>query len=57
MKFVTLHSNNCRFNKIEVNTLALVICKLATLLMISLVILPKAAYVCSKILDSSAKLI
>ena len=46
MKFVILHSNNYRFNKIEVNTLASVICKLATLLMISLVILPKAAYVC-----------
>ena len=47
VKFVTLHSNNYRFNKIEVNTLASVICKLANLLMISLVILPKAAYVCS----------
>ena len=41
MKFVTLHSNNCMFNKIELNTLASVICKLANLLMISLVILPK----------------
>ena len=47
MKFITLHSNNCRFNKIEVNTLASVICELANLLMISLVILPKAADVCS----------
>ena len=39
--FVTLHSNNCRFNKIEVNTLAELICKLAHFLVISLVILPK----------------
>ena len=49
VKFVleTLHSNNCRFNKIEVNTSASVICKLANLLMTSLVFLSKAADVCS----------